>query len=426
MGLLMRLSKLQLHTKILLGLLFGVILGVLADRLGYSGFVGSYVKPLGSVFIRLISMVVVPLVFASLLVGTASLNNVRKLGRIGSKTLAYYLCTTAIAVTIGLALANTIKPGVGLGDQARTKLMETGREQADEKVGMTVERPTITDVLLNIVPTNPIRAFVEGRMLQIIFFALLTGICLTLIRPERSAPVVRFFEGVNDVMIWMVHIIMRIAPYGVLALIAAVVADFGAGILVLLLKYSLVVIAGLILHMVIVYSSAMRIFSKQGIGAFFRGIRPAQLIAFSSGSSSATLPVTMECTEKNLGVSGRICSFALPLGATINMDGTALYQGVSTVFLAQAYGMDLSMGEQLTIVLTAVLASIGTAGTPGAGIITLAIVLKSIGMDLEGIAIIMGAERILDMCRSVVNVTGDASCAVIVAASEGDAAGTAT
>jgi len=221
-------------------------------------------------------------------------------------------------------------------------------------------------------------------------------------------------------VIKMVHIIMKLAPYGVFALISAVVADFGLGILFILLKYSLVVVVGLILHVTIVYSSAIKLFSKQRIGTFFRGIRPAQLIAFSSASSSATLPVTMECTEKNLGVPGQISSFALPLGATINMDGTALYQGVSAVFIAQVYGMGLTVPQQLTIVLTAVLASIGTAGTPMAGVITLAIVLKSIGVPLEGIAIIMGVERILDMCRSVVNVTGDASCAVVVASSEGE------
>ncbi|MBL7152212.1 MAG: dicarboxylate/amino acid:cation symporter [Phycisphaerae bacterium] len=417
----MKLPKLQLHTKILLGLVAGMILGVLANRLAFSGFVVGYIKPLGSVFIKLISMVVVPLVFASLLVGTASLNDIRKLGRIGTKTLIYYLCTTAIAVTIGLFLANTLKPGAGLADDVRADLVKSSAEQVDAKIGTTLQRPTVTDVLLNIVPTNPVRAFVEGRMLQIIFFALLTGICLTLIRPERRAPVMGFFEGVNDVMIRMVHIIMRIAPYGVFALIAAVVADFGAGILVVLFKYSAIVIAGLLLHVVIVYSAAIKIFTRQKVGAFFKGIRPAQLIAFSSGSSSATLPVTMECTEKNLGVSAKICSFALPLGATINMDGTALYQGVSAVFIAQVYAIPLSIAQQLIIVLTATLASVGTAGTPGAGIITLAIVLKSIGIPLEGIAIIWGAERILDMCRSVVNVTGDASCAVVVAASEGGA-----
>lgn len=414
----MKLPKLQLYTKILLGLVFGAIFGVAANRLGFSGKVMTYVQPFGSAFVRLISMVVVPLVFASLLVGTASMNDIRKLGRIGTKTIAYYLCTTAVAVTIGLLLANTLKPGAGLSDQARAQLIKDA-EQAEEKF-TAPDEPTITDLLLNIIPKNPIRAFVEGRMLQIIFFALLTGICLTLIPPARSRPVISFFEGVNDVVIQMVHIIMKIAPYGVFALVSAVVADLGTGILLALLRYSAIVIVGLFLHVIIVYPLAMKIFSKQKIGAFFKGIRPAQLIAFSSSSSSATLPVTMECTEKNLGVPGKICSFALPLGATINMDGTALFHGVSTVFIAQIYAMDLSLAQQLAIVLTATLASVGTAGTPGAGIITLAIVLESIGVPLEGIAIIWGVERILDMCRSVVNVTGDASCAVVVAAGESD------
>jgi len=416
----MKLPRLQLYTKVLIGLLLGVALGVLANQWGFSAFVFSYIKPIGSAFIRLISMVVVPLVFASLLVGTASLNDIRKLGRIGAKTLAYYLCTTIIAISIGLLLANTLKPGVGLSEETRTELIQSHSEQAEAQIGTDRKKPTITDILLNIVPTNPIRAFVEGRMLQIIFLALMAGICLSLIPSERSQPVINFFEGINELIIQMVHIIMKLAPYGVFALISAVVADFGLGILFVLLKYSLVVIVGLILHVTIVYSSAIKIFSKQKIGTFFRGIRPAQLIAFSSASSSATLPVTMECTEKNLGVPAQIASFALPLGATINMDGTALYQGVSAVFIAQFYYMDLTVAQQLTIVLTAVLASIGTAGAPMAGVITLAIVLKSIGVPLEGIAIIMGVERILDMCRSVVNVTGDASCAVVVASSESE------
>jgi len=416
----MKFLKLQLYTKVLIGLLVGVLFGVLANRLGFSAFVFSYIKPIGSAFIRLISMVVVPLVFASLLVGTAGLNDIRKLGRIGAKTVAYYLCTTIIAISIGLLLANTLKPGVGLSEETRTKLIQSQSEQAEAQIDTDREKPTITDILLNIVPTNPVRAFVEGNMLQIIFLALMAGICLSLIPSERNRPVINFFEGINELIIQMVHIIMKLAPYGVFALISAVVADFGLGILFILFKYSLVVIAGLILHVTIVYSSAIKIFSKQKIGTFFRGIRPAQLIAFSSASSSATLPVTMECTEKNLGVPAQIASFALPLGATINMDGTALYQGVSAVFIAQFYYMDLTVAQQLTIVLTAVLASIGTAGAPMAGVITLAIVLKSIGVPLEGIAIIMGVERILDMCRSVVNVTGDASCAVVVASSESE------
>ncbi len=414
----MKLPKLQLYTKVLIGLLAGVLFGMLAGQCGFSDFVLDYVKPIGSAFIKLISMVVIPLVFASLLVGTSSLNDIRKLGRIGAKTVIYYLFTTVIAICIGLFLANTLRPGMGLSEQARTKLIQSSTEEPVTPIDTDLKKPTIIEILLNIIPANPVKAFVEGRMLQIIFFALMTGVCLNLIPPERSRPVINFFEGVNDLIIKMVRIIMKLAPYGVFALISAVVADFGLDVLFVLMKYSLVVLIGLVLHVVIVYSSAIKIFSKQKVRTFFRGIRPAQLIAFSSASSSATLPVTMECTEKNLGVPGQIASFALPLGATINMDGTALYQGVSTVFIAQVYGLSLTPVQQLTIVLTAVLASIGTAGTPAAGVITLAIVLKSIGIPLEGIALIMGVERILDMCRSVVNVTGDASCAVIVASSE--------
>jgi len=413
------LPKLQLYTKVFLGLAMGAVFGVLANRLEFSEFVFIYVKPVGTAFVRLIGMVVVPLVFASLLVGTASLKDIRKLGRIGAKTLAYYVCTTAVAVSIGLLLANSFRPGSGLSEEARKELMESAERQKGPQIESTIGESSIKEVLIDVIPANPVRAFAEGQMLQIIFFALLTGVCLTLISPERSRPFISFFEGVNDVIVKMVHIIMKIAPYGVFALIAAVVADFGLGILVMLAKYSVVVVAGLVIHALIVYSSAIKIFSKLSVTSFFRGIRPAQLIAFSSGSSSATLPVTMECTGKNLGVSPYVCSFALPLGATINMDGTALYQGVSAVFLAQIYGMDLSVGQQLVVVLTATLASIGTAGTPGAGIVTLAIVLRSIGVPLEGIGIIMGVERILDMCRSAVNITGDASCAVVVASTEG-------
>jgi Na+/H+-dicarboxylate symporter len=416
----MKLSKLQLYTKVLIGLVAGVLFGMLASQLGFSDFVSSYIKPIGSVFIKLISMVVIPLVFASLLVGTSSLNDIRKLGRIGAKTMVYFLCTTIIALCIGLFLANTFRPGAGLSEQAQTKLIQSSPEESIAPIDTAYEKPTIIEILLNIIPTNPIKAFVEGRMLQIIFFALMTGICLGLIPTERSRPIIAFFEGVNDVVIKMVHIIMNLAPYGVFALISAVVADFGLDVLFVLIKYSLVVIVGLVLHVAIIYSLAIKIFSKQRVRTFFGGIRPAQLIAFSSASSSATLPVTMECTEKSLGVPGQIASFVLPLGATINMNGTALYQGVSTVFIAQVYGMNLNPIQQLTIVLTAVLASIGTAGTPAAGVITLAVVLKSIGVPLEGIALIMGVERILDMCRSVVNVTGDVSCAVVVASSEGE------
>ena len=411
--------RLQLYTKILIALALGAVFGLAANRFGFSGFVVAYIKPVGSAFIRLISMVVVPLVFSSLLVGTASLKDIRALGRIGAKTIVFYLCTTAIAVSIGLVLANILRPGSSLSPQARQRLADGAAGQKDLPVQPAAEKPSIKDLLLDIIPTNPVKAMADSQMLQIIFFAVLTGVCLTLIPPERSGPVLGFFGAVNDVIIQMVHLIMKTAPYAVFALIAAVVADFGLGILAMLIKYCVVVLLGLIAHMLIIYSSALKIFTKMSVSTFFRGFRPAQLVAFCSSSSNATLPVTMECTEKNLGVPQHICSFTLPLGATINMDGTALMQGVAAAFLAQVYGMDLAFSQQLTIVLTATLASIGTAGIPGAGIVMLAIVLNSVGVPLQGIAIILGVDRFLDMCRTVVNVTGDAVCAVVVASTEG-------
>ncbi len=415
----MKWPRLTLPTKILLGLLLGAGFGIVANRWGWHDFVVDYVKPVGTAFVKLITMVVIPLVFASLLVGTASLNDIRKLGRIGIRTAGYYLTTTVIAISIGLILANALKPGASLPEETKAQLLESGTQNMSAQVEKMLEKPTLKDTLLGIIPGNPIKAFAEGKMLQVIFFALLMGVCLTLIPDARSGPVIAFFEGLNETMIQMVHVIMKIAPYAVFALIAAVTANFGSHILVVLLKYALVVLLGLGLHVCVVYSMAIKMLTRTKVRAFFKGIRPAQLIAFSSGSSSATLPITMECAEENLGVPREISSFALPLGATINMDGTALYQGVAAVFIAQVYGMDLSLGQQLTVVLTATLASIGAAGTPGAGMATLVIVLTSIGVPVEGIGLILGMDRLLDMCRTVVNVTGDASCAMVVAALDG-------
>jgi Na+/H+-dicarboxylate symporter len=408
-----------LYTKILIALAAGAAFGLAANRFGFSRFVVAYIGPVGSAFIRLISMVVVPLVFASLLVGTASLRDIRTLGRIGVKTIAFYLCTTAIAVSIGLLLTSVVRPGSSLPQQARQKLVDDAAVQKNLPVQPTGEKPSIKDLLLNVIPANPIKAMADGQMLQIIFFALLAGICLTLVPPERGQPVISFFKGVDDVIVQMVHVIMKAAPYGVFALIAAVVADFGVGILLMLLKYCVVVLLGLTIHMIVIYGSALRALTRMSVASFFRGVRPAQVVAFCSSSSNATLPVTMECVTKNLGVPPHISSFTLPLGATINMDGTALYQGVAAAFLAQIYGMDLSFTQQLTIVLTATLASIGTAGIPGAGVVMLAIVLNSVGVPLQGIGIILGVDRFLDMCRTVVNITGDAVCAVVVASTEG-------
>lgn len=417
----MKLPKIELYTKILIGLVLGVMVGIIANKLGFASFISTYVKPFGTAFIRLISMIVVPLVFASLFVGTASLNDIRKLGRIGGKTIAYYICTTAIAIIIGLVLANIFKPGTGLTKQTQEQLLANYSEEAASKIDTALKKPGLAETLIDIIPRNPMEALTGGDMLQIIFFALILGIAITMIPPEKGAPVIKFFDGVNDTMIKLVHLVMEFAPYGVFALIAAIIGDFGLDILKPLFKYSIIVIVGLFLHITITYSLALKLLTKgrANLKKFFRDIRPAQLIAFSSSSSSATLPVTMECVEENIGVSKEISSFVLPLGATINMDGTALYQGVAAVFIAQVFGMGLTVGQQLTIVLMATLASIGAAGVPGVGMITLTMVLKQIGVPLEGIALILGVDRILDMCRTIVNITGDATCATVVGYSEG-------
>jgi Na+/H+-dicarboxylate symporter len=406
--------KTRLHTKILVGLLAGIPLGLLL------GPRAEEIRPIGILFIRLIRMIVVPLVFASLFVGTASLGDIKKLGRIGVKTILYYLCTTAIAITIGIILATTIQPGSRLDESTKQDLLASYGTEAIEKIEIAQQKPGLVETILRVVPANPIESLAEANMLQIIFFALLFGIAITLIPGNKGKPVVDFFDGVSEAMIQIVHIVMKLAPIGVLALIASVVGRFGTDILLSLIVYSVVVVTGLALHMLLVYPSAVRIFTRMGARDFFRGIRPAQLIAFSTSSSSATLPVTIDCAEKNLGVSEEVSSFVLPLGATINMDGTALYQGVAAVFIAQVYGISLSIGDLLTIILMATLASIGAAGVPGIGLITLTMVLETIGVPLEGIALILGVDRILDMCRSAVNVTGDASAAVIVASTEGE------
>jgi Na+/H+-dicarboxylate symporter len=410
--------KLASPTWILAGLVAGTATGLVLHRIGASEAVTQGLGAVGTAFIRLIRMVVIPLVFVSLVVGITSLGDVRKLGRIGLKTLVYYFCTTTVAVALGLALANAFKPGQGLSPSARTKLTELAPSGGPASFDPARPAPSLTDLLVNTIPTNPLASAVQGHMLQIIFFAVIMGICLTLIPRANARPVMDLFETLNQVFMKMVRLIMLTAPLGVFALITVTVAQSGWEILQALLRYALVVVTGLGLHTVLVYSCTVKWLARRPARSFFRALRPAQLIAFSTSSSSATLPVTMDCVEQGLGVSREVCSFTLPLGATINMDGTALYQGVSAVFIAQLYGIDLGLGAQLTIVITAVLSSIGTAGTPAAALMTLAIILTSCGLPLEGIALISGVERILDMCRSVVNITGDASCAVVVDASE--------
>ena len=374
----------------------------------------TLIKPIGTIFIRLLSFLAIPLVIATLIVGAASLNDVKRLGKIGFRTLALYITTTIIAITIGLGTANIIAPGTRVSDDAKMRLMaDYDRSKITLNTGDT--GIDIVDFFVNIVPKNPLNAMSEGRMLQIVFFAVFFGITITFINRKKAIPLLDFFEGVSEVMVKMVGFIMLIAPYGVFALIAATVADFGYPILSTLIWYMLAVIFALFLHTFVVYPLIVKIFGRMAPGKFFEGMRNAQAIGFSTSSSAATLPVTFDCVENNLKINKEISGFVLPLGATINMDGTALYQGVAAIFIAQVYGIDLGIAGQLTIVITTVLASIGTAPVPGVGIIMLVLILQSVNIPAEGIALILGVDRILDMLRTVTNVTGDAAVTVAVA-----------
>lgn len=419
-----RLTRLALHWQILLGLFLGAVVGSLVNLLGGSGeqaFVAEYVRPIGTIFIRLITMIAAPLVLASLIVGASSITDPAKLGRIGAKTVVLYLLTTAVAITIGVVLANVIQPGAGLPEEVSARLLESYREQASTRIERA-EDVSVMDQIVALVPTNPFEALATGNMLQIVFFALIAGVALTLIQPRQAEPVVRFFSGFTDMLIKIVDLVMLLAPYGVFALILAVTAEFGFGVLGTLGWYALAVVLGLVVHMFVVYGGLLRALVGRhfSLARFYRTMSSVHLLAFSSSSSAATLPLNMETVRDRLGVSERITSFVLPLGATINMDGTALYQGVAAVFIAQVYGLPLTLGDQVAVVLTATLASIGTAAVPGAGIVMLVIVLEAIGVPVEGIALIFGIDRLLDMCRTVVNVTGDAVVAITVAASEGE------
>ncbi|QQE75445.1 dicarboxylate/amino acid:cation symporter [Brevibacillus composti] len=399
-----RLWKMNLVTKILVAFVIAIIVGIIA------GPGAEVVKPLGDLFLRLIKFIIVPLVLASLVTGVASTGDIKKLGRMGGKTIVYYLATTALAVILGLLIATVLSPGSGL---------ELKPEAAKTEAA---EAPGIIDTLLAIVPTNPIAALVQGDMLPIIFFAIFLGIGISMVGQKAQA-VQTWFEQFAEVMYKITNIVMKFAPIGVFGLVAPIVGKHGLAVLLPLSKVIFGVAIGCILHAAIIYSLSVKLFAKMNPLTFFKGIAPAGMIAFSTSSSSGTLPVTIQNVENNLGVSKRVSSFVLPLGATVNMDGTALYQGVCALFVAQFYGMDLSFAQHMTIVLTATLASIGTAGVPGAGLIMLTMVLTSVGLPLEGIALIAGVDRILDMFRTSVNVIGDASAAVVVAASEGELKG---
>ena len=421
--------KLPLHWQIVIGLILGVFYGILSASMGWSQFTVDWIVPIGDIFLNLLKLIAVPLVLGSLIMGIASLSDVKKLSRIGGKTICIYIVTTAIAVTLGLVLVNVLEPGKNVPQDLQQKLQET--YQADAQVGMdraasAKERGPL-QVFVDMVPDNIFSAVGNNRnMLQVVFFAILFGIALVMIPQEKGKPIVDLFDGLTFAIIKIVNLVMTIAPIGVFALITKTIDQVAKDdlsavgeLLGALGFYCVVVILGLVIHGLVVYPILLKIFTSMPLTRFYRGIAPAQLLAFSSSSSGATLPVTMEMCEKNLGVSEEVSSFVLPLGATINMDGTALYQAVAAVFIAQALGLELDLTAQLQIILTAVLASIGTAAVPGAGIIMLVIILETVGVPTAGIALILGVDRILDMCRTALNVTGDAAVATSVASMEG-------
>jgi Na+/H+-dicarboxylate symporter len=380
--------------------------------------IGVMLKPLGDIFIRLLNMIAVPLVLASLLVGAASLSDLKHIAKIGGKTITYYMGTTVIAISVGLVYANLFKPGAFMPAETKERLLSTFQQDISETISKNVSIDVV-DFIVNIIPKNPFAALSNAEFLSIVFFAVIFGVFLTQISSEKSKLVINFFEGISDTLIVLVEKVMYIAPYAVFALISATVAEYGYNILQSLLLYMITVLLGLVTLMLVGYPALLKIFTKVKIFDFYRALKQVIAVAFSTSSSAATLPVTMDACEKRLGVPNKIASFVLPLGATINMDGTALYQAVATMFIAQVYGFDLNFVQQLTIIITAVLASIGTAPVPGVGIIMLIIVLRSVGVPEEGIALIIGVDRLLDMCRTVPNVVGDSLCSVIISKSEG-------
>ncbi|MBE1556790.1 Na+/H+-dicarboxylate symporter [Filibacter limicola] len=396
--------KFNLITQIFIAFVLAIILGSIF------GSSIDFLKPFGDLFLRLIKFIIAPLILSTLVVGVAGTSDPKQLGRMGIKTIVYYLVTTAIAIIIGLAVAFILSPGKGI---------------TISKIGLSVpeaatqEPQSAITTILTIIPENPFMALAAGNILQIIFFALFIGLAITFVG-AKAQPVYRFFEGFAEVMYKITNIVMKVAPIGILGLLAPVVGQYGLSVLLPLVKVIAAVYIACILHAAIVYSSAVKIWGRMSPITFFKGISPAALVAFSTASSAGTLPVTIKNTNENLGVPNKISSFVLPLGATINMDGTAIYQGVAVVFIAQFYNLNLSFTQLLTVVLITVLASIGTAGVPGAGLIMLAMVLTSVNMPLEGIALIAGIDRILDMMRTTVNIVGDASAAVVVAGTEKD------
>ena len=412
-------KKLPLHWKILIGMLFGVLFGLLFSQFEWGkALVVDWIKPFGTIFINVLKLIAVPLILASLIKGVSDLKDITQLSSMGGRTIGLYLFTTLTAVTIGLSIVNVIKPGNTISDETRTELLSAYASDAAAKQSVAAAQKEAgpLQALVDLVPSNIFAAMQDnGNMLQVIFFAIFFGIGIVLIPQKKSQAVKDFFDALNEVILKLIDLIMIAAPYGVFALLAALVAEApSADLFKALGLYTITVLLGL-LCMILFYLLLVRLITGKKIGFFLKGISPAQLLAFSTSSSAATLPVTMERVHEHLGVEEDVSSFVLPIGATINMDGTSLYQAVAAVFIAHAFGMDLSLGAQLGIIATATLASIGSAAVPGAGMVMLVIVLAQAGIPEAGLALIFAVDRPLDMCRTAVNVTGDASVSMMVA-----------
>ena len=416
-------KKLELHWQILIGMFLGIVFGILASQVGWKAFVINWVKPFGTIFINLLKLIAIPLIIASLIKGVSDLQDISKLSKMGGRTVLIYLCTTIFAVMLGLFIVNIVKPGSKITEETRQELLDGYSGDAEGKITMALEQKDKGPLqpLIDLVPSNIFEAASDNaNMLQVIFFVILFGIGLILIEPQKAKPVKDFIDGLNEVVLKIIDMIMLFAPYGVFALLAALIVESPSwDLFQALLWYSMCILIGLFLLILVVYPTLARTIVKFPLRKFFNGIAPAQLVAFSTSSSAATLPVTMERVTEHMGVDDEVSSFVLPIGATVNMDGTSLYQGVAAVFIAQAFGIQLGLTEQLSIVLTATLASIGSAAVPSAGMIMLVIVLGAIGVPEAGLALIFAVDRPLDMVRTVTNVTGDATVSLIVAKSVG-------
>ncbi|UTT86992.1 dicarboxylate/amino acid:cation symporter [Vibrio pelagius] len=404
-------KPMSLTGRVILGMVAGILVGFAIQSLfAESGFVNTYIvnglfEVGGKIFVASLKMLVVPLVFVSLVCGTSSLKDLSTLGRMGGKTLALYIGTTAVAITLALTIGNFFQPGAGADLTAASSFK-------------SADAPSLGQVIIDMFPTNPIQAMAEGKTLQVIVFAVLFGIAISAAgKPgERIAAV---FQDLNEVIMKLVALLMNLAPYGVFFLMAKLFSGLGLGAIWNLAEYFLVLAGTLILHGLVTYSLMLKGFTGLNPIAFLRKMEDAIMFAFSTASSNATIPVTMETAKNRMGVDNKVASFTVPLGATVNMDGTAIMQGVATAFIAQAYNIDLSMTDYLMVIMTATLASVGTAGVPGVGLVMLAMVLNQVGLPLEGIALIMGVDRLLDMIRTAVNITGDSAVSIIVAKSEG-------